>query len=73
MKIRTVCGDIAPEELGFTLIHEHVIQDISPLCGQASPSDISEDRLTLDKKNLIVLRDGGWMMSKESLDVKGDD
>lgn len=31
MKVRTVCGDIAPEELGFTLIHEHVIQDIMPV------------------------------------------
>ena len=25
--IRTVCGDIAPEDLGFTDMHEHTITD----------------------------------------------
>lgn len=25
--IRTVCGDIAPEELGYTTMHEHTISN----------------------------------------------
>ena len=29
MKIRTVCGDIAPDDLGITLSHEHVVCDLS--------------------------------------------
>jgi len=31
--VRTVLGDIAPEQLGFTLAHEHVIQDHCPIWG----------------------------------------
>jgi predicted metal-dependent phosphotriesterase family hydrolase len=31
MKIRTVCGDIAPSVLGFTTMHEHTITDLTQL------------------------------------------
>src|SRR5437773_9663300 len=31
--VRTVLGDIAAEHLGFTLAHEHVIQDHCPIWG----------------------------------------
>jgi phosphotriesterase-related protein len=34
MKIRTVCGDIAPEALGITLAHEHLLCDISSHGGE---------------------------------------
>jgi phosphotriesterase-related protein len=29
-RIRTVLGDIAPESLGATLMHEHILCDITP-------------------------------------------
>lgn len=32
-KIRTVTGDLIPERFGATLIHEHVILDLSPIRG----------------------------------------
>lgn len=75
MKIRTVCGDIEPEALGFTLIHEHVVQDISIAIGGVSPAPnhVKKEQLKLTMKNLPFLRSGGWMMSEEAMDVKGED
>lgn len=75
MKIRTVCGDIVPDNLGFTLIHEHVIQDISGAIGgvMPAPSHIKKEQLKLTMKNLPLLQAGGWMMSEEVMDVKGED
>ena len=37
MKIRTVCGDISPDELGITLTHEHLLVDMS--CRRVMPKD----------------------------------
>ena len=37
MKVRTVTGDVAPEDLGLTDIHEHILCDLSPNF-QADPS-----------------------------------
>ncbi len=36
-KIRTVCGDISPDELGITLTHEHLLVDVS--CARLIPED----------------------------------
>lgn len=74
MKITTVCGDIAPEELGFTLIHEHVIQDITALFGDMRPIFpwVKDEQLTLSMENLQFLQSGAWMLSKEAVDVQSD-
>jgi phosphotriesterase-related protein len=44
--IRTVLGDIAPDELGFTLGHEHLIGH--------PPQEFAEDDLTLDSEDAAV-------------------
>ena len=41
--VRTVLGDIAPEQLGFTLAHEHVIQDHCPIWGDPDVNDQGRD------------------------------
>ncbi|MBI1734586.1 MAG: hypothetical protein HYR51_05370 [Candidatus Rokubacteria bacterium] len=52
--IRTVSGDITPEQLGFTLAHEHVIQDHCPIWGDPD----------------LTLKDEGEMIGELQLAVK---
>ena len=38
-RITTVCGDIAPEELGYTDMHEHVMFDGTDMGKHLPPRD----------------------------------
>lgn len=53
-RITTVCGDIAPENLGFTDMHEHIMfngADMGAICRPAMPTDLPvkyEDKVSLE-------------------------
>lgn len=49
-KITTVLGDISPEELGYTTIHEH------PLCGQTVTGFFRFPKMPPPKKLLLPLK-----------------
>lgn len=84
-KIRTVCGDIAPEKVGYTLIHEHAAADLAGLfkcfgmdfnvMRESIPElkgyPLSKFDFTLE--NLQFLRHGGWQVSEKYLTSEGDD
>lgn len=73
-KITTVTGDIRPEELGFTLSHEHVIQTLitmKPMFQSIAPK-MPEEKLKLKDENIEFLREGGWMVSDDVLRVDDD-
>lgn len=69
-KIRTVCGDITPEELGTTMIHEHAFIDLRTSVKRISDffPNVTEDQLKLEMRNLKFLQTGGWALSQEALD-----
>lgn len=52
-RVTTVLGDISPEELGLTLIHEHVICDLS--CLFKLPSGAAQRRLAREQVNMANL------------------
>ena len=58
-RITTVCGDIAPEELGFTDMHEHIMfngADMGAICRPAMPTDLPvkyEDKVSLGKHRVF--------------------
>ena len=60
-KIMTVCGAIAPEQLGFTSMHEHILSDCSMFRNRARQtcfvsnrrSVMPEDKLTLDNRSAL--------------------
>jgi len=66
-RITTVTGDIAPEELGFTTMHEHTIADLTLLYEQIKDSipPIPKEMLALTIENLGFLRSGVSIFSKE--------
>ncbi|MBX9032591.1 hypothetical protein [Gordonibacter massiliensis (ex Traore et al. 2017)] len=74
-KIRTVCGDIAPEELGTTMIHEHVTIDLRDVVkGTRSVfPEVKDEQLTFENRNLQFLQHSAWTMSPDTMDVSGDD
>lgn len=59
LKIMTVCGPIAPEQLGFTSMHEHILSDCSMFRNRVrknySPLSYRtvkpEDKVTLDNRS----------------------
>ncbi|MCI8293362.1 MAG: hypothetical protein HFH53_07505 [Hespellia sp.] len=85
MKIRTVCGDIASEQLGYTLVHEHVIPDLYPLFDgfgmdiktmrKTHPAlkDLPDERFKTKLENVKFLESGGWQYDKFELSSDGDD
>ena len=65
-KITTVTGDILPQELGYTSIHEHTICDLTLLrnsLGYIPP--IPPEMLTLKPENYASLRNGLGLFSDE--------
>jgi len=60
-KIITVCGPIAPEQLGFTSMHEHVFSDCSMFRNRIRKIGVvpdrglikPEDKLTLDNRSIL--------------------
>lgn len=65
-KIRTVCGDIKPEELGFTTMHEHTISDMSQLveAQKAFKEMIPAAALEVCQENMAFLRSGTGLFSE---------
>lgn len=66
-KITTVTGDILPEELGYTTMHEHTICDLqyltAPLRKYMPP--IPDEMLALKPENMAFLRSGTSVFSEE--------
>ncbi|MFE3825358.1 phosphotriesterase [Streptomyces sp. NPDC059092] len=70
--ITTVRGDIAPADLGYTSMHEHLNADMSLMLALAErygAPPMPADQLTLKNENLAFLRDGGAALSSESSTV----
>lgn len=65
--IRTVCGNISPQDLGFTDMHEHTISDLSQLVtAQRMYKDmIPPDMLRAHPENLAFLRSGVGLFSDD--------
>jgi phosphotriesterase-related protein len=70
--IKTVCGEIKPEELGLTSMHEHLLCDFTEmmkisngpeLCAQIDR--IPQSMLTLNMSNLARLRNGMGTFSRD--------
>lgn len=66
-KITTVLGDIKPDELGYTTMHEHVLADISLLSREVMmyKGRIPAELLELKLSNLAALRQGMSIFSDE--------
>ncbi|MFV0467157.1 MAG: hypothetical protein ACK5ML_14015 [Lachnospiraceae bacterium] len=66
-KITTVLGDIEPENLGFTTMHEHVLADITLLNREVMQykGQIPPQMLELRMENLAGLREGMSIFSDE--------
>jgi phosphotriesterase-related protein len=65
-KITTVRGDILPEKLGFTTIHEHTIFDLAFMRDHVGfVPQIPKDMLTLKPENYASLRGGLGIFSEE--------
>lgn len=67
MKIRTVCGDIAPEELGFTTMHEHTMLDLSIASAFMKNifPPIPDQMLEFVPQNYGFLKTGVYLLSKD--------
>lgn len=65
--IRTVCGDIAPGELGMTSMHEHTLYDLRHLTAKFIPMlpPVPEERTKYKVENLAFLRGGGSYYSMD--------
>lgn len=66
-RITTVCGDIAPEELGFTSMHDHTFVDLS-LAGafmEAMFAGMPSQMLAFTPENYAFLKNGSYLANKE--------
>lgn len=65
--VRTVRGDIAPEEMGFTTAHEHTLSDMSPLVEAVKEykAMIPPEMLVWRPENAKFLRDGTALFSDD--------
>lgn len=68
MKITTVCGDIAPEKLGLTSIHEHTLLSTAVVAELMQvPDTIPPEKLKVNLENLTYLKTTGSSFAKELL------
>lgn len=65
--VRTVCGDIAPEDMGFTTAHEHTLSDMGPLVEAVKEfkAMIPPERLVWTPSNEKFLREGVALFSDD--------
>ena len=66
-KVTTVCGDILPEELGYTSMHDHTFVDLH-LAGefmQAMFPDVTPEQLAFLPENYAFLKTGAYLASEE--------
>ena len=66
--VRTVCGDIDPDDLGLTDAHEHLMADLHDLVDAQNmyKEMIPSDMLTMAPENLAFLRSGTSLFSDEA-------
>lgn len=66
-RITTVLGDITPEELGFTSMHDHSFIDFSiaaEFMGEMFP-DIDPDELKFVPENYVKLKEGNFLINND--------
>ena len=66
-KVTTVLGDIRPEELGFTSMHDHTFVDLT-VAGEYMTSlfpDVTSEQLAFVPENYGFLKTGAYLMSKD--------
>lgn len=64
-KITTVCGDIAPEQLGFTSLHEHTFLDLR-IAGAFMKNyfkNVPSSKLSFQLENFAFLKQGVYLVS----------
>lgn len=66
-KITTVCGDIAPEQLGFTSMHDHTFIDLR-VAGKFMEDmfpTVTQEMVQFTPENYSFLKTGTYLMSHE--------
>lgn len=66
-KVTTVCGDILPEQLGFTSLHEHTLLDLR-IAGVFMKNyfrNVPADKLAFRPENFAFLKEGVYLISDE--------
>lgn len=66
-RITTVLDDIAPDELGYTSMHDHSLLDLSmagEYLGEMFP-DISPDDVAFIPENHVFLQEGNYLINRE--------
>ncbi len=60
-RVETVSGPVGPDELGPTLVHEHILHDLTPIVPRPSDdvADMRHDE-PLNLENVWWARQGGW-------------
>lgn len=66
-RITTVCGDIAPEALGFTSLHEHTFLDMRIAGGFLKNyfKNVPQSMLAFEPENFAFLKSGVYLVSDE--------
>ena len=74
-KIRTVRGDIAPEELGYTSLHDHTFITLETAAEymQSIFFDVREDKLAFIPENYDYLKNGCFLLSQELQVIDDED
>lgn len=60
-KIMTVCGPIAPEELGFTSMHEHIFSDCSMFRNRVRRIGVARDRGLVQPDEKLTLENRSFL------------
>jgi phosphotriesterase-related protein len=66
-RITTVCGDISPDQLGMTSMHEHTLCDLS-IARQYMLDlfpDVSEEQVAFKLENYAFLKTGTFLLNEE--------
>lgn len=66
-KIRTVCGDISPDELGFTSMHDHTFLNLEVAGGfmESMFPGVTQEMVEFKPENYGFLKTGTYLMCKE--------
>ncbi len=66
-RITTVKGDIAPEQLGFTSMHEHTMLDLRPAAEfiKSIFPDVTQEMVEFKFENFAFLKTGAYLLNEE--------
>ena len=66
-KVRTVLGDIRPEEMGYTSLHDHAFLDMRPTAAfmESIMPPIPPEQLEFRPENYSFLKDGMFLLCKD--------